>query len=104
MQTNTHWNCGVSRLMDSISGKWKLNIIWIISQHEPIRFNQLKREVEGITKTMLTRALNDLIADGLVLKTDLQTLPFHTQYCLTAKGQELLKLLLKLNTWGKDNM
>ena len=48
--------CGVSKVMDIFGGKWKLKILWIICNHEGIRFNQLRREVNGITNVMLTRS------------------------------------------------
>lgn len=98
MQTRNNWNCGLTRVMDSLAGKWKLQIFWIISQKQPARFNQLKRDVKGITKTMLTRSLGDLI------KEDFKTWPLHTQYSLSPKGQELLKLMMGLNDWGRENL
>ncbi|AGU84008.1 hypothetical protein SANR_1577 [Streptococcus anginosus C238] len=87
--------------MDALSGKWKLQIFWSISKHEPIRFNQLQREVEGITKTMLIRSLDDLMQHKLIAREDFKTWPLHTQYSLTDKGQDLLILLLQINDWGK---
>lgn len=104
MQTKLNWNCGLTRVMDALSGKWKLQIFWSISKHEPIRFNQLQREVEGITKTMLIRSLDDLIQHKLIAREDFKTWPLHTQYSLTDKGRDLLILLLQINDWGKENL
>ena len=104
MQTKETWNCGLTRVMDSLSGKWKLQIFWIISQKQPARFNQLKRDVKGITKTMLTRSLDDLIKQNLIIKEEFNTWPLHTQYSLSPKGQELLRLMMGLNDWGKENL
>lgn len=104
MQTKPNWNCGLTRIMDAFSSKWVLQIFWVISQKESIRFTQLKREVDGITKTMLVRSLDDLIQHDLITKEDFQTWPLHTQYSLTDKGKELLSLLMSLNGWGKENL
>ncbi|EMC06740.1 winged helix-turn-helix transcriptional regulator [Streptococcus mutans] len=104
MQTKPNWNCGLTRIMDALSGKWVLQVFWNISQNEPIRFNQLQREVKGITKIMLTRSLDSLIQNELILKEDFKTWPLHTQYSLTDKGKELLNLLMALNGWGKENL
>ena len=104
MQTKETWNCGLTRVMDSLSGKWKLQIFWIISQKQPARFNQLKRDVKGITKTMLTRSLDDLIKQNLIIKEEFNTWPLHTQYSLSPKGQELLRLMMGLNDWGRENL
>ncbi|EMC02681.1 hypothetical protein SMU68_06398 [Streptococcus mutans NFSM1] len=68
MQTKPNWNCGLTRVMDALSSKWALQIFWVISQKSPIRFNQLKREVDGITKIMLTRSLDSLIQNKLISK------------------------------------
>ena len=104
MQTKENWNCGLTRVMDSLSGKWKLQIFWIISQKQPARFNQLKRDVKGITKTMLTRSLDDLIKQNLIIKEEFNTWPLDTQYSLSPKGQELLRLMMGLNDWGRENL
>ncbi len=104
MQTKLNWNCGLTRLMDALSGKWTLQIFWNISKNEPIRFNQLQREVRGITKTMLVRSLDDLTQNGLIAREDFQTWPLHTQYTLTDKGHSLLTLLLNINEWGRENL
>ena len=104
MQTKENWNCGLTRVMDSLSGKWKLQIFWIISQKQPARFNQLKRDVKGITKTMLTRSLDDLIKQNLIIKEEFNTWPLHTQYSLSPKGQELLRLMMGLNDCGRETL
>ncbi|NLQ43906.1 winged helix-turn-helix transcriptional regulator [Streptococcus mutans] len=104
MQTKPNWNCGLTRVMDALSSKWALQIFWVISQKSPIRFNQLKREVGGITKIMLTRSLDSLIQNKLIFKEDFKTWPLHTQYSLTNKGKELLNLLMSLNGWGRENL
>ncbi|MDO4667819.1 MAG: helix-turn-helix domain-containing protein [Streptococcus sp.] len=104
MQTKPNWNCGLTHVMDALAGKWKLQIFWSISQHEPIRFNQLQREVKGVTKTMLVRSLDDLVQYDLITREDFKTWPLRTQYSLTDKGQDLLILLLRINDWGKENL
>lgn len=104
MQTKPNWNCGLTRVMDALSGKWTLQIFWVISQHEPVRFNQLQREVKGITKTMLIRSLGDLTRHSLIAREDFQTWPLHTQYTLTDKGDSLLMLLLNINDWSEENL
>ena len=55
MLTNKNWNCSMSRVLDVVGGKWRMNILWVINKHKRVRFNQLRREVEGITTISLTR-------------------------------------------------
>lgn len=96
--------CGVSKVMDILGGKWKLKILWVLSQHPSIRFNQLKREVDGITNVMLTRCLETLADVHLVKRTDYHEIPPKVDYALTNKGKELVPSLLFLNDWGKANL
>lgn len=49
--------------MEVVGGKWRLNVLWVINKYQSIRFNQLKREVNGITTIMLTRSLDILITN-----------------------------------------
>lgn len=82
--------------------KWRMNILWVINKHKRVRFNQLRREVEGITTISLTRGLDVLIENQLVEKYDFETMPLHTEYGLTEKGKSLMPILKDLNQWGKE--
>ncbi|KRM94936.1 hypothetical protein FC19_GL000037 [Liquorilactobacillus aquaticus DSM 21051] len=105
MQSTDEWSCGVSKVMDIFSGKWKLNILWTIYNEDGIRFNQLKQEITGITNIMLTRSLETLISEDFVSKKRLGSKPpFRSEYYLTAKGKSLLPLMHSLNDWGKINL
>lgn len=98
------YRCGVAAAMNVLGGKWKLNILWALSKSEVLRFNALKREVKGITNIMLTRSLETLMSNDLVVKRDFQTIPSHTEYALTKKGKELIPFLTSLNDWGTKNL
>ncbi|MCH4172113.1 MAG: helix-turn-helix transcriptional regulator [Lactobacillus sp.] len=104
MKLTPDWNCGVAKAMTILGGKWRLNIIWALSKQDQIRFNQLKRDVKGITNVMLTRSLAALIAEQLVVRHDFQTVPPHVTYALTAKGQSLIPIVKNLNVWGQANL
>ncbi len=91
--------------MDTFSGKWRLNLFWIISKNEGIGFNQLKKQIPEITNMMLIRSLNTLLSDGLISKKLTGSkAPFHSEYHLTNKSKALLPLLLELNDWGKHSL
>lgn len=91
----------MSQVMEVVGGKWRLNVLWVINKYQSIRFNQLKREVNGITTIMLTRSLDILITNELVEKVDFQTLLLHVKYQLSSKGKSLMPLLKQINQWGK---
>ena len=88
--------CPLLLALESIGGKWKLPIIWFLSQGEPIRFNELRRRVTGVTNMMLAKCLRELEADGLVARRQLEAIPPHVEYSLTDSGRELVPILRKL--------
>ncbi|NLY51275.1 MAG: helix-turn-helix transcriptional regulator, partial [Firmicutes bacterium] len=59
-------NCPLTYALNIVGGKWRLPIIWAISQNEPIRYNELKRNVDRITNMMLTQSLRELEAQGVI--------------------------------------
>lgn len=99
MQSTDQWSCGLTKTMDTFSGKWHLNTLWIIYKNEGIGFNQLRKNTSGITNIMLVRSLNTLLFDGYISKKILgDKAPFHSEYYLTDKAKSLLPLLLRLNS------
>ncbi|MGO2645169.1 MAG: winged helix-turn-helix transcriptional regulator [Lactococcus cremoris] len=76
----------------------------MICNHEGIRFNQLRREVNGITNVMLTRSLELLMEHDLVIRKDFQTIPPHVEYYLTKKGEDLVPFMQQLDLWGRENL
>jgi len=93
--------CPVVEIIEVIGGKWKIPILWCIGQSNVIRYNELKREVTGITNTMLTRSLDSLIKHKLVERKDFLTIPPKIEYSLTENGKELFPLLKQLVEWIK---
>ncbi|MGY3742284.1 winged helix-turn-helix transcriptional regulator [Leuconostoc inhae] len=105
MQSTDKWSCGITKVLDTFSGKWRLNIFWIISQNDGIGFNKLRNQVPEITNMMLIRSLNALLLENLISKKLTGSkAPFHSEYHLTDKSRELLPLLLELNDWGNHSL
>jgi DNA-binding HxlR family transcriptional regulator len=69
-----------------------------------MRYNELKRRLDGITNIMLTRALQGLVANGLVRREELCRIPPHVEYSLTESCKRLLPALEIINDWGKEKM
>ncbi|MFT8313149.1 MAG: helix-turn-helix domain-containing protein [Clostridium sp.] len=100
-----HFNkCAVIHALEIIGGKWRLPIIWELSAQESMRYNELKRHLNGITNIMLTRALQGLEEHGLVNRTEYNQIPPHVEYSLTESCRELLPALEIINQWGKRQM
>ncbi len=100
-----HFNkCAVIHALEIIGGKWRLPIIWELSAQESMRYNELKRHLNGITNIMLTRALQGLEEHGLVSRTEYNQIPPHVEYSLSESCRELLPALEIINQWGKRQM
>ena len=82
--------CAVVHALEIIGGKWRLPIIWELSTQESMRYNELKRHLNGITNIMLTRALQGLEEHGLVNRIEYNQIPPHVEYSLTEGCRELL--------------
>lgn len=101
-QAPSEENCLIEPLIDAISGKWKLLIIYWLSQ-DTSRFNQLQRNLGKITHRTLTRQLNEMQEAGFVSRKDFQTIPPHVEYSLTPFGESLIPLLKVMHDWAATN-
>lgn len=86
-----------------IGGKWKLVIIYLLAENQPVRFNDLKRQIGVITYKMLSSQLKELEADGMVKRTEYPQVPPKVEYRLTEKAETLLPVLEGLCEWGVKN-
>lgn len=86
-----------------IGGKWKMVIIYLLAENQPIRFNELKRQIGAITYKTLSSQLKELEADGLVKRKEYPQVPPKVEYSLTDKAESLLPVLEGLCEWGLKN-
>ncbi|MGG4056663.1 helix-turn-helix domain-containing protein [Bacillus licheniformis] len=86
-----------------IGGKWKMVIIYLLAENQPIRFNELKRQIGAITYKTLSSQLKELEADGLVKRKEYPQVPPMVEYSLTDKAESLLPVLEGLCEWGLKN-
>jgi len=86
-----------------ISGKWKLKIIYILACMDIVRYNVLKRNIEGITHKMLSTQLKELENEGIILRKEYPQVPPKVEYSLTEKGKSLIPIVLTMCEWGKHN-
>jgi len=80
-------------LLRIISGPWTTYILWQLSQHDTVRFGELKRLVPGISARVLTERLRKLEHAGLVFRDYQPTIPPKVSYGLTEQGQEFESIL-----------
>jgi DNA-binding HxlR family transcriptional regulator len=94
--------CPTETTLDLIAGRWKVLAIYWLLQGER-RFNQLQRDLPGITHRTLTRQLREMEADGLVERRDLSATAPHVEYRLTARGRSLEPVLMAMDAWAQKN-
>ncbi|MFK4106093.1 winged helix-turn-helix transcriptional regulator [Streptomyces sp. NPDC019531] len=94
--------CPVREVLDRVSGKWSVQIL-VAAAHGPIRFTELERSIEGISRRMLTLTLRNLERDGLVIRTVHPTVPPRVEYELTPVARELHETLQRLTDWAEGN-
>ena len=84
-----------------LSGKWKLEIMWLLNQRV-YRFGELRKTIPGITQHMLTAQLRELEADGLVSRTIYAEVPPRVEYAITAKARGLGPTMEALTAWWNE--
>ncbi|CAI8698191.1 hypothetical protein EMIT0111MI5_80232 [Burkholderia sp. IT-111MI5] len=85
----------------SMSGKWKLEIMWLLNQRV-YRFGELRKAIPGITQHMLTAQLRELEADGLITRTVFAEVPPRVEYAITAKARGLGPTMEALTAWWNE--
>ena len=84
-----------------LSGKWKLEIMWLLNQRV-YRFGELRKAIPGITQHMLTAQLRELEADGLVSRTVFAEVPPRVEYEITQKARGLGPTMEALTAWWNE--
>jgi DNA-binding HxlR family transcriptional regulator len=92
--------CTVRQVLDRVGGKWSIGII-VAASRGPVRFTELERCVEGISRRMLTLTLRNLERDGLLTRTVYPTVPPKVEYRATEIALELYDSLVTLTTWAE---
>lgn len=100
----TKEKCAVIYALEIIGGKWNLPIVWKLSKHESMRYNELKRQLDGITNLALTRSLRYLEAHRLVIRKEYEHIPPHVAYSLTDSARGLIPALDVIKDWGNAEM
>ena len=93
--------CPIVYAMEIIGSKWKIPILWNLTQEDNLHYNELKRRIAGVTNTMLTTALRELEEAKLLVRKSAGTVPPSVTYQLTDLGRQLLPSLDGLYAWGE---
>ena len=91
-------DCPSRAILQHLTSRWGA-LVMVALAMRPHRFSGLRRQVRGISERMLAQTLQELEADGLVLRTAHAVVPPHVDYELTPLGQEAAAHLVSLIRW-----
>jgi DNA-binding HxlR family transcriptional regulator len=95
--------CASRTVLEVMANKWT-NLVVCALRDGPMRFGQLRRQLEGITQKMLTQTLRALERDGLVTRTLYPTIPPRVDYELTDLGRDAAGLFDGLIEWAEQHV
>lgn len=92
----------VGTILGHVGDKWSVLIIVLLREH-PMRYSELERQIETVSKKMLTSTLRNLERDGFILRTVTPSIPPRVDYELTELGREVMVPLDALALWALAN-
>lgn len=91
--------CPTEQTLALISGRWKVMIIyWLLRGTK--RFNQLQRDLGGITHRTLSKQLREMEAASLIIRKDYGEIPPRVEYSLSPRGRSLEPILAAMDEWA----
>ncbi len=91
--------CPVATTVQLIGSKWKLLILRNLMTR-PWRFNELKRDLTGISQKVLTDSLRAMELDGIITRTVYPEVPPRVEYALSALGETMRPVMKAMEQWG----
>ena len=96
-------DCPTRQILDRVGDKWAV-LFLLLLRDEPMRFNALRRAIEGISQKMLSQVLKSLERDGLIRRRVIPTVPVTVEYSLLPLGATLAEAVDPLRDWAEKNL
>jgi DNA-binding HxlR family transcriptional regulator len=96
-------DCPTRQILDRVGDKWAV-LILLLLREQPVRFNQLRRSIEGISQKMLSQVLKSLERDGLIRRRAIATVPVTVEYSITPLGATLAAAVDPLRDWAESHL
>jgi DNA-binding HxlR family transcriptional regulator len=93
--------CPVATTVQLIGSKWKILIIQRLLVR-PWRFNELQKDLDGISQKVLTESLRSMESDGIIKRTVFQEVPPRVEYSLSEIGETMRPIIESLKQWGEN--
>ena len=97
-------DCPIRNILNRISDKWTLLVLYTLNGHEAMRFRDLSAELPDISQKMLVLTLRTLESDGFVQRKVYAEVPPRVEYMLTARAHSLFPIINQLIQWAKEHM
>ncbi len=93
--------CPVQTTVQLIGSKWKLLIIRNLL-NRPWRFNELHKNLDGISQKVLTDSLRSMEEDGIITRTVYPEVPPRVEYALSELGETMRPIIASMESWGAE--
>lgn len=101
-KTPVHLDCGLHFFKELLNGKWKMMLIYYISQGFK-RPSELQRIITNADRRVMDKQLQELVLHGFITKKNYDNKLPKVEYELTALGTKLLPLIITIEQWGEEN-
>lgn len=95
--------CKAAPMLEWLGNKWALVVLVKISENEPVRFNELYRNIPSVSEKVLSQVLKQLTIDGIIHRELFPDVPPRVEYFVTDLGKTLLPHVEALIKWGQEN-
>lgn len=92
--------CPIDNAMFIFEGKWNVKVIYVLFVFGRLRFGEILKHIDGISKTMLSSTLKTLEERGLVIREQFNEIPPHVEYALTEGGEALQPVFVEIARWS----
>jgi DNA-binding HxlR family transcriptional regulator len=94
--------CPSRRILERLGERWAM-LLLVRLESGPMRFGELRREIEGVSQKMLTQTLRRLERDGYIQRHKISDRPIAVEYELTERAREIVPIVASLKRWAEDN-
>lgn len=95
-------NCPFHLAMNTLEGKWKFAILYVLLDKGTLRFKELERAIPDISTRMLVKELKHLEEKKVIIRKAYATVPPKVEYTLSEIGKSLSPVIASISEWGKS--
>ncbi|WP_040803416.1 winged helix-turn-helix transcriptional regulator [Nocardia concava] len=96
--------CPITPVVDLFFGRWSTQVLWVLTHHGRMRFNEVLQRIPGLTPKVLTQRLRQLERDGLLVRTYYAEVPPRVEYEATALAETLSPVFNSLTQWSEQHL